>query len=259
MIASITTCKNEADIIETFVKHTLSQVDRMLVSDNASTDGTREKLDELETANERLAVLDDPELAWYQSDKMSRLARQVGDMGADWVIPADVDELWFARDGRLGDVLSGLKGEILFAQAELYDHVAVTGNGNNPISEMVWRNFEPLPLRKVCARYRDGLVFAPGNHSAGYPDIKVPPAALDLLVVHHFPYRSPEQFVTKALDGARGYAAAEVPDNLGVHKREWGRIYDEHGEKALHDLFYERFHSGKPTQDKRLVADPCPL
>ena len=45
--AAVTMVRDEADIIETTVRHMLTQVDVVIVADNRSVDGTREILDSL--------------------------------------------------------------------------------------------------------------------------------------------------------------------------------------------------------------------
>ena len=68
-VVAVTMVKNEADVIETTIRHIAAHVDHVIVADNGSTDGTRELLDELPCE-----VIDDPDPAYYQSRKMSALA-----------------------------------------------------------------------------------------------------------------------------------------------------------------------------------------
>src|SRR5690242_16616279 len=90
--------KDEADIVADTVEATLREVDAMIVADNGSTDGTREILADLP-----VTVIDDPDPAYYQSVKMTELAAQAADAGADWVLPIDADERWYSPHGRIAD------------------------------------------------------------------------------------------------------------------------------------------------------------
>ncbi len=231
-VAGISIVKDEADVIKPVIRHMLGQVDRVIVADNGSTDGTREILEGLD-----VELHDDPEVAFYQGRKISALAAE---SGAEWVVPFDGDEIWAGRDGRLGDVLDDLPESVLLAQAELYDQIATSHDGGrDPIARMKYRKPAPEPLRKVACRVRPGLEIGQGNHAATYEGVKYPPAALDLLVVRHFPNRSAEQFISKVRNGAAGYAATDLPDDLGAHKRAWGKLLTHEGTDALRKLFDE--------------------
>ena len=93
--------RNEVDIVGEVVRNLRDQgVDHVVVADHGSTDGTRELLEELSTRDPRIHVADDREPVFYQSEKITYLARRAWRAGADWVIPFDGDEYWFAVGGR---------------------------------------------------------------------------------------------------------------------------------------------------------------
>ena len=81
--------RDEADVIGSTVAHMLAQVDAVIVADNLSTDRTREILDQLAGGSSgRLVVVEDPDPAYRQSEKMTALALRARlDFGAkaiDW-------------------------------------------------------------------------------------------------------------------------------------------------------------------------------
>lgn len=241
-VFGISMVRDEADIIESTIRHMLHEVDELIVIDNGSVDGTREILAEIP-----ITVLDDPDPAYYQSEKMSALAQQARQRGADWVVPFDADEWWVA-DGRIGDVLARCDSHIV--TAALFDHVAT------PDDQLGWRRREGLGLPKVAVRALPGLTIHQGNHGAALTGVRRPRVADGLLTVHHFPYRSPEQFISKVRNGAAAYAATDLPEGVGVHWRQYGRILDEDGEQGLIDLFNEHFFVEDPEDDPALVFDP---
>lgn len=81
--------RNEQDVIETVIRHLLAEgVDHVLVADNLSTDQTRAILDRLSEILP-VTVIDDPEPAYRQSEKVTALARRAGEQGGTWIIPFD--------------------------------------------------------------------------------------------------------------------------------------------------------------------------
>ncbi|MGH9386515.1 MAG: glycosyltransferase family 2 protein [Vicinamibacterales bacterium] len=93
-IVAITTAKNEIDIIEAFVRHTLATVSHLVILDNGSTDGTLPVLRALEREGLALTIIEDPSTGKYLSERMTHLMRDhaVTRHAADWVVPLDADE-----------------------------------------------------------------------------------------------------------------------------------------------------------------------
>lgn len=249
-VVAVAMVKDEADIVGATVGHMVTQVDAVIVADNQSTDDTRAILDSLP-----VTVIDDDEPGYYQADKMTRLAHMARtEMGADWVVPFDADEWWESPHGRLADILEANPSWPV-VEAELYDYVAsaVDPDKGDPVDRIQWRRQEPLPLPKVACQTGEDLLIWQGNHGATYsaPHMQLP----GTLVVRHFPYRSPEQFARKAINGAAAYAATDLPANVGQHWRDYGRIAEQNGPEALHDVFHRWFWSADP-KDSGLIFDP---
>src|SRR5512143_161327 len=96
--------RNEVDILRINVLHHFSLgVDRFLIVDNGSTDGTDGVLREL-SANGRLEWRRDGG-PYRQSEITTELAQEAFRQGADWVIPVDADEFWYAPFGDFRSVL----------------------------------------------------------------------------------------------------------------------------------------------------------
>jgi glycosyltransferase involved in cell wall biosynthesis len=255
----IATIKDEGDIARGVVTHMADEVDRLLILDNGSTDGTRETLAEL--AKELpLTVIDDPEVGYYQSRRMSRLARMAAEMDDDpqdaVIVPFDADELFYARAGRLREVLPDLPYPI--AHADLYHHLrtAVDEDNPDPFRSMVWRQDQPARLPKVAFRWQPGAVIHQGNHGVTLPSGER--GGLRVMEVRHFPIRSAAQMLRRARNGAAAYAAA--PDAPGGdHWRAWGRLTDQ----QLADAYREHWCYLDPTSvglthDIGLIRDPAP-
>ena len=223
--AAIMLVKDEADVLEHTIRHLHSQVDEIIVSDNNSTDGTRDLLEQLAGEGLVSTIYDDPDPAYFQSAKTTWLAERAREFGMDWVLPVDADERWRTFDGRpIREHLLGIAPDVQAINGVLYHYIpSVEDDGEelDPFRRIVWRLAEPAGLPKVGARTLDGLSIDAGNHGVkfhGHP----PALAAGGLRVDHFSWRSESQFGRKIRNGARAYAATDLPEGVGPHWRMWG-------------------------------------
>ena len=91
-IAVISMVRNEADIIESFVRHAASFADRIYIVNHNSTDETRKILDELVQEGLPLKVENFYGAAQAQSEVMTELMRRAFGELYDFVLPLDADE-----------------------------------------------------------------------------------------------------------------------------------------------------------------------
>jgi hypothetical protein len=252
----ITRVKGDTDIIGETIAWMLTQVDHIMVKDGGPAP-TSEILRSFP-----ITVLPDDTPTYAQPQEMTDLADQARELGADWVVPFDADEIWHADEGRIADQLAELPDNILIADAALLDHRATSEDDPlepNPIKRLRWRMTEPLPLRKVACRARAGLTIHPGNHGAAFIGVRRPARVADVLGARHFPYRSDEQFIEKIAVGSPALLDdAEAPEGMGAHWRQYGQTLRDHGPKALRDHFYRWFYIDDPENDPQVVLDPCP-
>ncbi len=103
-IFGLSVVRNEADIIRLTVLHHLAVgLDRLLIIDNGSTDGTDCVLCQL-SRDSRVEWSRD-EGVFRQGEMLTTLARRAAAQGADWVIPFDADEFWYAPQSNIRRVL----------------------------------------------------------------------------------------------------------------------------------------------------------
>jgi hypothetical protein len=261
---AVTMVRDEADVIGGTIRHLINEgVDGIIVANNGSTDQTwGEAAAAAHGSGVQLRMVEDPEVAYYQSRKMTALASWAHDEGATWIVPFDADELWYARgEDRLADYLRSLPPKVGVVRAELYNHFATSIDvpDPSPFRSLVYRQREPGALPKVAVRWCPELVIHQGNHSATHPAMSQPGGAIDSAVeLRHFPFRSFEQFVRKARNGAEAYKATDLDPSVGAHWRQYGEILERHGEDALREVWERWYHFLSPT-DGGLVYDPAPF
>ncbi|HEX6137045.1 MAG TPA: glycosyltransferase family 2 protein [Casimicrobiaceae bacterium] len=89
----ITILRNEADIVEAWVRHNLTVLDGMAVVDHGSMDGTSDILDALQREGLPLRVMRDASPGFFQAERMTALARQtLVRERADFTFVIDADE-----------------------------------------------------------------------------------------------------------------------------------------------------------------------
>ena len=108
--------RNEADVVRLNVLYHLKLgVDRLIIVDNGSTDGTTEALRQLGEADDRVRWTRD-EGPYKQSEVMTALAREAHAAGADWIVPLDADEFWYASGRGFRNVLEKTQAGVLRAE-----------------------------------------------------------------------------------------------------------------------------------------------
>lgn len=252
--------RNGADVVAPVVRHMARQLDRVVVMNNLSDDGTDEILADLADELANVEWSDDVDPAHRQSAKMSAWADELRlETGADWLVPFDVDEVWYSPFGRIADILDELPAHVFTATALLYDHVATSADPAepDPTLRLGWRRRDPGPFPKVACRLAPGLTVEEGNHGAHYGDGRWPdPVSVDRrLIVRHFPYRSAEQMAEKARIGAAALRAAGLPEHIGQHWHDYDRL----GPDLLREVFAEHFYADRPDRRSDLIYDPAPV
>lgn len=258
--------RDEGDVIAGTLRHLAGEVHRILVADNRSIDGTRETIVGLIDEGLPITLVDDLDPAYYQADKMTALAAAAAawypDDNPPWIVPFDADEVWTTTDDDpVHMALDGIwRAGYNIAVATLYDHYVTALDDDSPIGcpdpfrSMVWRAGAPAPLPKVAFRYTPGAKIHQGNHRVTLPGVMEPRGGL--LRVDHFPYRSQEQMVHKARNGAEAYAATDLPDDMGAHWRQYGEILARLGDEGIHEVFREHFFYLSPG-DRGMVREPA--
>ena len=248
MIVGISMVRDEADVIDTTLRHLLAHgVDHLIVADNLSRDATDTILREVALDTDRLTVIDDPELGYYQDRKMSALAVQAFEMGADWVLPFDADELWYpTHGGTLAEFFADCPADIIEARG--WDHVATATDppGPTPMHRIQHRRPAQQVLPKVAFRACSEPYIHMGNHAVNRNGAE---SRCQGLSYRHFQYRSLGQLKSKIRNGVEAYEATDLHYQFGSHWRVLGAKSDAELAEVWRQMIAE----------PDLVFDPAPV
>lgn len=259
---AIALVRDEADVLPATLDHLERQgVDHVLVADNGSVDGTLALLEE-RSREGRLHLAHDTEPAYHQAVKMTALARAAWRAGADWVVPVDADELWFADSGRLADRLRGIADDVVTARLT---NAFPTRSGGWAVDTV------PHWHGKVAFRAHPLAALGQGNHQVDRPGPRSDPSTAPLRIAH-LPWRSLDQLARKVRQGAAAYRGVAGGDHLGGHWRalaeheddvlgeRWEALLDGRRVEGMHWSPSGRLVAGDPrtwtTWDPDGVAEP---
>ena len=226
-VAGLARVKNEADVIEVFVRHHTALLDHLVIVDNASADGTRDILDALVEEGLPVTVLDDATFVYRQSEIMTFLTRAAFvELGCERLFLLDADEFLIADAGCPLD-RGALDAALECLARETHGTVpwmtyvptpADDPEQTEPLSRIVHRRVrESVVHRKLAVSasfLRDpDAVVEQGNHAVSGRPPAAMAAALPGVALAHFPARSREQLTSKVLVGWNAYLAMGYGDS----------------------------------------------
>jgi Glycosyl transferase family 2 len=248
-IAMLMLVRNEIDIIEQNIEfHLRFGIENFVVTDNGSTDGTRDILTDFkQRLGKSIVIIDDAEPAHHQSvrvDRMIQVAKQ--EFRPRWIISSDADEFWYPASGSYDSEIDGRKNIL-----NCYWHNFL------PRPNMSWREFTDVgempgyhgKMSKAFCLARGLIGMYKGNHeSRSIPRIM---SRSDNIRVYHYPVRSYEQFERKVVQGHRAALKASYEENAAWHWREYYHAW-ENG--RLPQVYEELVSRNRISQD-RTMAD----
>ncbi|MGH8851406.1 MAG: glycosyltransferase family 2 protein [Casimicrobiaceae bacterium] len=229
--------RDEADIIEAFVRHNLTVLDGLAIFDHGSSDGTAEILAALAAEGLPVSTVVDANTDFRQSAVMSRLTREVfAAHDPDFVFPLDADEfLKIPARTQLEARLATLPRRV-HAVCTWQNYVPDFARELDTLALLRSARRAPAPqppvTKAIVSRHflHSPTLIAEGNHmvlqageTSAAAQARHRPLSPDACAIAHVPIRSAAQFSAKI---AVGWLACLVqpdrPERLCYH---WAQVF----------------------------------
>lgn len=282
-LAAVAMVRNEADIVESFVRHNLQFLDYLVIVDHNSDDGTADILVQLQREGLPVIVEKETVLAFNQAQRLSQDVRNLHVAHQpDWTFCLDADEfIRVPSRAALESVLEATPGDAVTIPWQTYLPSEKVHDPRQPLAQARERPFhEPVPELKIVLSRKlvaeGGWVLAHGNHGVSRPDSAgkhqvINAAPLDGVSLAHFPIRSPDQLVKKVTLGwfghklLLGHEADTTPQ--GWHWRELYKRYaaghwpdrNEMRQLCVGTYIYKGDPQAARNKPLNPIVDPLPL
>jgi hypothetical protein len=231
--AAIVRIKNEADIVEPFVRHHARLLDRLIVIDNGSTDASLEIVRRLVEEGLPITILADDVIPYHQSEVMTYYSRVAfAQFDCERLFLLDIDEFLNVAsrpqlDARIATIPHDTHG--LIRWMTYAPSAADDAAESNPVVRITHRRAaEPDAFKLVLSKSFMGqadAVIIQGNHDLRSANATCRRAVIPELAVAHFPVRSIRQLQSKALAGWNAYIAQGGEDRgLGY---QWKTLHEK--------------------------------
>lgn len=254
--------KNEADVIEAFVRHNLNFIDALVIIDNDSIDGTREILVQLQREGLSVIVFDDPVVAHFQAEIVTAVYRKtVPNFNPRFVFLLDADEFIVTPSRvtlytQLRALRPGTQAQYLW-RTYIPAPTEREGDPSDPLRGITHRRAFEEPWSKTIivtkSKINKWVSIQQGNHDVTVLGRQLRPVQLRDIALAHFPVRSVDQLTGKVLVGWIANLERNRHERDRGYAFQWKALYERvirgPGLTAK-DLTYEAFKYGQISPDE---------
>ncbi|MEH7076603.1 glycosyltransferase family 2 protein [Neobacillus drentensis] len=226
--------KNEADIIESYVRYHLNIFDGIVLLDNGSTDRTLEILTHIQSEGLPIFLKHDNTLEYVQGEKTTELINYTFErFDPDFIFPLDVDEFLTAPNypGNPRKLVNKLSTSKVYYLERDLTYFPIHLNENelfipkrityaSPIKDY-WPKV--VVSKKIWKTYSPSI--SGGNHDLLFDKRNVRVQISPHLKLKHYPYRSIEHLKSKITVGWMNTLASH--NYSEGHNYHWRTLFDE--------------------------------
>lgn len=234
IIASISWVRNEADVIEAFVRHHSRFLDRMIIIDNRSSDNTGEILAELAKEGLPLDIRTNDSFAHLQGEALTAVLSELRANPPDIVIPLDADEfLWTKNSDNIRSAIEQVQ-QSLPSLVPWHTYVPIPtddASETNVLKRIRHRKAaeDPQWSKVIIPKevLRKNIKIRMGSHALvnAESDQNTEHSEVHSLFLGHFPVRSAEQIAGKVFGGWLSQVANPKRTKGAIF--QWKTIFDE--------------------------------
>lgn len=259
MLLAFGMVKNEADVIETMIRHNLQYVDHIHFIDNGSTDTTNDILRALGFETKRVTFTVDNSLGHRQMDITNRALPELAERYAPTaIVPLDADEFIKGDPGSFRVQCESAKAPLHYWWQTYVPRPEDDQTELNPLLRIRHRRVTEAPgfMKIIIPGHLIGkTILGAGSHDLFKDKEPLETTELEGISLAHFPIRTRGQSFAKAIIGAwnlklRGITRNEMP--------QWHDIAGRILENGRYDdaMFYEAANTYAASAKSALLEDP---
>ncbi len=207
-IITVTMIKNEADIVESFVRYTMNFASKMIFIDNGCVDGSAEILKELIAEGYNIEVYLEAEKFYDQYLIENKYIRKITNENMfDFLIPLDVDEFVSSKEGILEQIELLPDDRVIFMNWKTYCLSSEQQEGFFLDTINCLRIDKENIFRKIILPYevlKRNRIFVTMGHHDIESETEIARIYQEKIYIAHFPVRKLEQIRLKVYQGIIG-------------------------------------------------------
>lgn len=229
-IFTLSMIKNEADIVETFVRYTMNFASKMFFVDNGCSDGSIEILKELIKEGFDIEIFSETQVFYEQFLIENKYIKKISDnYFYDFLIPLDIDEFLACDNCLLKQIDSLPVDKVIMIKWRTYCILSENEKTSNFFLDRIThvRLNEEKTFTKVILPYNlvknNNLLVSMGHHDIESKS-EIERMYFEEIYIAHFPVRSMEQIQLKIYQGIITQLMSSYHSVVAFH---WRKIQKE--------------------------------